>query len=63
MAIDGASGAAAGAVSDYGIDDNLLKELGEKLEPGDAAVFVLVRQGAPRDLQGWRPRHPKFAFR
>jgi uncharacterized membrane protein len=44
MAIGGASGAAAGAVSDYGIDDNLLKELGEKLEPGNAAVFVLVRQ-------------------
>jgi uncharacterized membrane protein len=44
MAIGGASGAAAGAVSDYGIDDNLLNELGEKLEPGNAAVFVLVRQ-------------------
>jgi uncharacterized membrane protein len=44
MAIGGASGAAAGAVSDYGIDDNLLEELGEKLEPGNAAVFVLVRQ-------------------
>jgi uncharacterized membrane protein len=44
MAIGAASGAAAGAVSDYGIDDKFLKELGEKLEPGGAAVMFLVRK-------------------
>jgi uncharacterized membrane protein len=44
MAIGAASGAAAGAVSDYGVDDKFMKELGEKLEPGSAAVLLLVRK-------------------
>jgi uncharacterized membrane protein len=48
MAIGAASGAAAGAVSDYGVDDAFMKELGEKLQPGNAAVLVLVRE-ATRD--------------
>ena len=48
MAIGAASGAAAGAASDYGIDDKFMKELGEKLDPGAAAVFVLVKE-ATRD--------------
>jgi uncharacterized membrane protein len=47
MAIGAASGAAAGAVSDYGIDDKFMKELGEGLEPGSAAVLLLVRQASP----------------
>jgi uncharacterized membrane protein len=48
LAVGAASGAAAGALSDYGIDDSFMKELGDKLEPGKAAVFVLVRE-ATRD--------------
>jgi uncharacterized membrane protein len=44
MAIGAATGAAAGAASDYGVDDNFMKELGEKLQPGNAAVLVLVRE-------------------
>ncbi len=47
MAIGAASGAAAGAVSDYGVDDKFMKELGEGLEPGSAAVLLLVRQASP----------------
>ena len=46
MAIGAASGAAAGAVSDYGIDDKFMKELGESLEPGSAAVLLLVRKAS-----------------
>jgi uncharacterized membrane protein len=46
MAIGAASGAAAGAVSDYGVDDKFMKELGEKLEPGSAALLLLVRQAS-----------------
>ena len=46
MAIGAASGAAAGAVSDYGIDDKFMKELGEELEPGSAAVLLLVRKAS-----------------
>ncbi|HEY6758039.1 MAG TPA: DUF1269 domain-containing protein [Baekduia sp.] len=43
MAIGAASGAAAGALSDAGIDDKFMKELGDKLQPGGAAVIGLVR--------------------
>jgi uncharacterized membrane protein len=43
-AVGAASGAAAGAVSDYGIDDKFMKELGEKMDPGAAAIFVLVKE-------------------
>jgi uncharacterized membrane protein len=46
MAIGAAAGGAAGAVSDYGIDDKFMKELGEQLEPGGAAVLLLVRQAS-----------------
>ena len=44
MAIGAASGAAAGAMSDSGVDDKFMKDLGTKLEPGGAALIVLVRQ-------------------
>ena len=44
MAVGAASGAAAGGLSDRGIDDNFMKELGDKLPEGGAAVFVLVRE-------------------
>jgi uncharacterized membrane protein len=47
MAIGAASGAAAGAATDAGVDDKFMKELGEKLQPGGAAVFVLVSQSTP----------------
>jgi uncharacterized membrane protein len=47
MAIGGATGAAAGAATDVGVDDNFMKDLGAKLQPGGAAVFVLVRQSTP----------------
>jgi uncharacterized membrane protein len=43
MAVGAATGALAGAMSDAGIDDNFLKQLGDKLQPGGAAVIGLVR--------------------
>jgi uncharacterized membrane protein len=44
MAIGAASGAAAGKLSDAGVNDQFMKDLGEKLQPGGAAVIALVRQ-------------------
>src|SRR3954469_1776203 len=44
MAIGAAAGAAGGAASDYGIDDKFMKELGTSIEPGGAAVLLLVRE-------------------
>jgi uncharacterized membrane protein len=43
MAIGAASGAVAGKLSDSGVDDNFMKDLGAKLEPGSAAVIALIR--------------------
>ncbi|AXI79127.1 DUF1269 domain-containing protein [Peterkaempfera bronchialis] len=46
-AIGGATGAAVGATSDVGVDDDFMRKVGEKLQPGGAALFVLVRQSTP----------------
>jgi uncharacterized membrane protein len=37
-------GALSGSVSDYGLDDNMMKELSAGLSEGKAAFFVLVRK-------------------
>jgi uncharacterized membrane protein len=47
MAVGAATGAATGKLTDVGVDDSFLKELGSKLEPGMAAVIVLVRRSTP----------------
>ena len=41
-AIGAASGALGGALTDYGVDDKFMKELSTSLQPGNAALFVLV---------------------
>jgi uncharacterized membrane protein len=46
-AIGAAAGGASGALTDVGVDDKFLKELGEKLTPGAAALIVLVRSSTP----------------
>ena len=43
MALGAAAGAAGGALSDTGVDDDFMKRLGEELAPGKAALIVLVR--------------------
>jgi uncharacterized membrane protein len=47
MAIGAAAGGAAGATADIGINDQFMKQLGEKLTPGGAALIVLVRASTP----------------
>ena len=41
MAVGAASGALAGKFTDVGVDDSFLKQLGEKLAPGSAALIAL----------------------
>jgi len=41
MAIGAASGALAGKLTDTGVNDNFMKELGAKLQPGNAALIAL----------------------
>jgi uncharacterized membrane protein len=47
MAVGAAAGGVAGALTDYGVDDKFMKDLGNRLEPGGAALFVLVRSSTP----------------
>ena len=47
MAVGAASGGAAGALTDVGVDDKFMKELGGALQPGSAAVVLLVRESTP----------------
>jgi uncharacterized membrane protein len=42
LAIGAASGAAGGALTDIGIDDKFIKEVGSTIEPGHSALFLLV---------------------
>jgi uncharacterized membrane protein len=41
MAVGAAAGAAGGKMADVGVDDNFMKNLGAKLQPGAAALIVL----------------------
>jgi uncharacterized membrane protein len=46
-AVGAAAGAVGGALSDIGVDDDFMKELGETLTPGTSALFILVRKVTP----------------
>jgi uncharacterized membrane protein len=46
MAIGAASGAVAGKLTDTGVDDNFMKELGAKLPPGGVALIALGHSDA-----------------
>ena len=59
MAIGAATGAIAGKLTDVGIDDKMIKELGNHLQPGTSAVFMLVLE-ATRDqvIEALKVYHP-----
>jgi len=44
LAVGAATGAIAGSMRDYGIDDTFIKEVGNAIQPGTSAIFVLVQQ-------------------
>lgn len=46
-AVGAGAGALSGKLSDYGIDDNFMKRLGETFKPGNSALCVLVRKATP----------------
>jgi uncharacterized membrane protein len=39
-----AGGALGGALTDFGINDPFMKQLAESIHPGDAALFVLIKE-------------------
>jgi uncharacterized membrane protein len=50
MAVGAASGAVAGKMTDAGVNDDFLKQLGARLEPGAAALIALGSSAAPDKL-------------
>lgn len=56
VAAGAAAGALSGALTDFGINDQFMKDVSAGLQPGNAALFVLVRKMTAdkvfADLQG-----------
>lgn len=42
-----AAGAISGVLTDIGIDDNFIREIGNTIESGTSAIFVLARKSTP----------------
>ena len=53
-------GGLSGALTDIGINDDFIKELGDTLEPGTSALFTLVVKVTPdKVMEELRPFNPK----
>ena len=49
-------GALSGRMSDFGINDDFIRELGETIKPGTSALFLLVAKATPDKVIA-RPRN------
>src|SRR5215217_6484278 len=59
LAVGAASGALAGKLSDVGINDDTIKQIGSQLEGGRAAVFLLARSATvDRVIEAIKPFNP-----
>ena len=47
LAVGAMSGALGGHFTDIGVDDDFIKEVGNTIEPGNSALFLLVREATP----------------
>lgn len=54
------TGAITGSLTDIGVNDDLIREIGQTLEPGKAAVFFLARNATvDRVIDAIKPYNPK----
>ncbi len=51
LLVGAAAGALAGKYQDIGVDDKFIKEVGETLQPGNSALFLLVREVVPDKVE------------
>jgi len=59
MAVGAATGAALGKLTDVGINDDMIKQIGGELEQGKAAVFLLARSATvDRVIEALKPFNP-----
>ena len=60
LAIGAATGALAGGMTDVGVDDKFIKEVGDNIEPGHSALFLLVTDSTPdKVMDGLSDFNPK----
>jgi uncharacterized membrane protein len=45
-----ALGAVTGALKELGIDEAFMKELASRLKPGSSALFIVVKEGEPKQV-------------
>jgi uncharacterized membrane protein len=57
LAVGAVSGALAGKFSDIGVDDKFIKSVGDTIQPGTSALFLMVREATPdrvlEEIRGW----------
>jgi uncharacterized membrane protein len=59
LAVGAATGAVAGKLSDVGINDDMIKQIGQQLQQGRAAVFILARSATvDRVIDAIKPFNP-----
>ena len=59
LAVGAATGAIAGKLTDVGINDDMIKQIGQQLQQGKAAVFVLARSATvDRVVDALKPYSP-----
>jgi len=47
LVVGAAAGALVGKYQDIGVDDKFIKEVGNTIQPGTSALFLLVREATP----------------
>lgn len=57
------AGALSGKLTDYGIDDNFIRDLARSLQPNTSALFVLVRKAQPEKVLEQLARFPGRVLR
>jgi uncharacterized membrane protein len=58
LAVGAISGALSGKFADIGVDDRFIKTVGETIQPGHSALFLMVREATPdrvlEEMRGWQ---------
>jgi uncharacterized membrane protein len=59
LAVGAATGAIAGKLTDVGVNDDMIRQIGQQLQQGKAAVFILARSATvDRVIDALKPYSP-----
>jgi uncharacterized membrane protein len=60
LAVGAMTGALTGRFKDFGIEDGFIRRVGESVQPGQSALFLLVHEAkTDRVLEAIQPYHPQ----